>query len=190
MSAITVKRYEPPEVDRREILRYAGVRTDVPELLPVLEECLGLMWDGLSYKAAFREISLSELPLEESVDLSKRLSGCTSAVIFGATVGLEPDRRMLRYGSRESLRALLCQAIGAERIEALCDLLCEDLAKEYGARGKQLRPRFSPGYGDCPLTLQRQIVTWLDAPHLLGLTLNESLLLSPTKSVTAIIGIE
>ena len=189
MSGVLVRRYAPPAVDQREILRYAGVKGEAPELLPILEECLSSMWEGFTYAVAFCEVSLSELPLGESRSLASRLAGCEHAVIFGATVGLEPDRRMVRYGSREPLRALLCQAIGTERVEALCEEFCRELSLEYAKKGRTLRPRFSPGYGDCPLALQREIITHLDTPRRIGLTLNESLLLSPTKSVTAIVGI-
>ena len=52
-----------------------------------------------------------------------------------------------------------------------------------------LPPRFSPGYGDLPLSLQRDIFRVLDCPRKIGLTLNESLLMSPSKSVTAIVGL-
>ncbi len=190
MSGVLVRRYDPPAVDEREILRYAGVRGEAPELLPILRDCLSSMWDRLTYRVAFCEVPVSELPVKESRSLDHRLAGCERAVIFGATVGLEPDRRLLRWGSREPTHALLCQAIGTERVEALCEGFCQELAEEYGERGMTLRPRFSPGYGDCPLSVQRDIVARLDTPRRIGLTLNESLLLSPTKSVTAIVGLE
>ena len=57
------------------------------------------------------------------------------------------------------------------------------------AEGKFLKPRFSPGYGDLPLEMQRDIFRVLDCSRKIGLTLNESLLMSPSKSVTAIVGI-
>ena len=189
MSAPELWRIEPPLVDRREILRYAGVRGDAPEISARLEECLSAMWQGMTYSVVFCELPVSELPLGESKSLSDRLAGCERAVIFAATVGLEPDRRILRYGSREPSRALLCQAIGTERVEALCDAFCDSLAEKYGKEGCVPRPRFSPGYGDCPLSLQRELLLRLDASRRIGVTLNKSLLMTPTKSVTAIVGI-
>ena len=50
-------------------------------------------------------------------------------------------------------------------------------------------PGFSPGYGDLPLDLQREIFAALDCPKRIGVSLNESLLMSPSKSVSAIIGL-
>jgi cobalamin-dependent methionine synthase I len=52
-----------------------------------------------------------------------------------------------------------------------------------------LRPRFSPGYGDLPLELQTNLFKVLDCQHFIGLTLNDSMLMSPSKSVTAIVGL-
>ena len=102
-----------------------------------------------------------------------------------AGAGLEIDRLIRRYTSLSPAKALFFQAIGAERIESLCDAFCEELKKD----GLQLRPRFSPGYGDLPMELQKDIFRVLDCPRKIGLALNESLLMSPSKSVTAIIGI-
>ena len=78
------------------------------------------------------------------------------------------------------------QSIGAERIETLCDAFCKDISSELGVT---LKPRFSAGYGDLPLEAQKDIFRVLDCSKKIGLTLNDSLLMSPTKSVTAIVGI-
>ena len=74
---------------------------------------------------------------------------------------------------------------GMERIEALCDAFCKDLSMEYGA----LTPRFSPGYGDLPLDIQRSVFRFLEPEIKIGLTLSESLIMCPSKSVTAFVGI-
>ena len=110
-------------------------------------------------------------------------------VIFGATVGLEADRLIKRYSRLDTARAVMLQAIGAERIEALCDAFCADIEENVAERGLFTRPRFSPGYGDLPLEIQRDFVRVLDCRRKIGVTLNESLLMSPSKSVTAIIGL-
>ncbi|MBR2353129.1 MAG: hypothetical protein IKA76_01325 [Clostridia bacterium] len=181
MSGVFVRQLDAPPIDRREILRYAGVRGEAPELLPILEECLSEIEGELSYRVVYTE---RPLRADHPYGFADRLSGCGHVVIFAATVGVAPDRLMIRCGSREPVRALLYQAIGTERVEALCDAFCAEL------KGRASRPRFSPGYGDCPLSLQREIIEILGAPARIGLTVNESLLLSPTKSVTAIVGVE
>ena len=60
----------------------------------------------------------------------------------------------------------------------------------FGAgKYKKVRPRFSPGYGDLPLTLQPEICAALDVQRRLGIHVTESLLMIPSKSVTAVIGL-
>ena len=197
MSSCFVRLYDDaPPVRREEILRYAGVRGEVTALEPLLSECLVEAENALSYAVSYREFPI--VRTEKGLDLGfcvsdartaeKALSGCDSLVVFAATVGLPLDRLILRAAATSPTKALLLQAIGAERIESLCDTFCRELAGEMGEYF--LRPRFSPGYGDLPLSMQREIVSVLDTARQIGLTLNDSLMLSPTKSVTAILGRE
>jgi hypothetical protein len=113
--------------------------------------------------------------------LAKHLSGCQKAVVFGAAVGVGLDRLIAKSGMLSPAKGLLLQAIGTERIEALCDAFCA------GLEGGKMR--FSPGYGDLKLNAQQEIFALLDCPKHIGLTLNDSLIMSPSKSVTAIVGI-
>ncbi|WP_209344519.1 hypothetical protein [Flavonifractor sp. AGMB03687] len=84
-------------------------------------------------------------------------------------------------------RAAVDQAVAAALIEAVCDDACDQLAERYP--GRYLRPRFSPGYGDFPLTDQPELVRRLDGPRKIGLTATDTCLLAPIKSVTAVIGL-
>ena len=62
-----------------------------------------------------------------------------------------------------------------------------EIAKELDA-GLYLRPRFSPGYGDFSILHQKELLQMLEAPKKIGLTLTEGYMLTPTKSVTALLG--
>lgn len=183
--------YDAPPVNKREILRYAGVGKESENVSTLVEECLAEA-DSFIYKICMRQFSVKA---EEFIDLGfvktdsktvkKCLEGCDSAIVFAATVGMGIDRLISKYSVISPARALIFQAIGAERIESLCDAFCEEMAKD-----KKITPRFSPGYGDFPLEVQRDIFSVLDCPRKIGLTLNESLIMSPSKSVTAIIGVK
>ena len=81
------------------------------------------------------------------------------------------------------------QAAAAAVIEAFCDEENEQLRKEAAAEELYLRPRFSPGYGDLSLGCQRDFLNLLKAQKNIGLTVTDSGLMVPVKSVTAIIGI-
>jgi cobalamin-dependent methionine synthase I len=114
---------------------------------------------------------------KESLAFAKFLDGKDEAVLFAATVGLGVDRLIHRYASVSPVKALLFQAIGAERIETLCEAFCKELG---------LKKRFSPGYADLALETQRGIFAALGCEKRLGISLTDSLLMTPTKSVTAI----
>ena len=92
-----------------------------------------------------------------------------------------------KYSEISPLKALIFQGIGAERIEALCDSFCDDIKKEYNCI---MKPRFSPGYGDLSLKIQKDIFKVLNPEKNIGLYLNDSLSMSPSKSVTAFAGLK
>lgn len=131
------------------------------------------------------------LPFEQdSKDLKTNLTGCRGAIIFAATIGAGIDRLIRRYERVKPASALLLQGLGAERVESLCDAFNEEVIKACEALGLKAHPRYSPGYGDLPISVQPQVLKLVDAEKRIGITLNESMLMSPSKSVTAIIGIE
>ena len=191
------KQFQEPRIRRSEILRYAGAKEASAELSALLEDALEEARSILTYKVCWQAfpIAATEAGLDlgfakiQSAVLKNHLRHCTQAVIFGATVGLELDRLIARYGRTSPARALLLQAIGAERIEALCNAFQEEIRQDAAAQQLSAVSRFSPGYGDLPLELQRDIFHTLNCSSRIGLNLTESLIMTPSKSVTAIIGI-
>ncbi len=182
-----------PPVNVREVLRYAGVRGEAPDLEPLLSECIRESAEVLSPRTCYAGFplritdGLSDLTFAEirSTSLQKALEGCRNVLVFAATLGLELDRRIVRAEVASPTKALLLQAIGAERVEALCDSLQAFLREQ----GIITRPRVSPGYGDIPLAFQQDLFRALMPEKHIGLTLTEHLLMTPTKSVTALAGI-
>lgn len=193
MSPVQVRRYPQPPLCPREILRYAGCKDATEDVLALLRSCWQEAEGKLKYAVCWRELPLTETGdgcdfgefRVASRGLVRQMRDCSRAVIFTATIGVEMDRLIARYGRLSPARALMLQAIGAERIEALCDGFCGELSQSEGG----ITPRFSPGYGDLPLTVQKEIFALLDCPRQIGVTLNDSLLMSPSKSVTAFVGL-
>ena len=191
------KGYTAPEVDRKEVLRYARAEGD-EATLALLESCIAEASDKLSYKVCYArfgiEIHGDEIDLgftrTRSHSLAKCLEGCHEIVLLSATAGFGIDRLIEKYSLISPSRAIIFQALGSERVEALCDAFCHDLALEEEKNGNTLRPRFSPGYGDLALDLQRDIFATLGCTKAIGITLGDNLFMNPTKSVTAIIGIK
>ena len=120
----------------------------------------------------------------QSHSLSKNLAGCDYAYVMAATTGIEAQRLIERNSIINPLKGLVTDCIGSAAIEAFCDKI--NFAFE---NPDFLRPRFSPGYGDLALDCQKDIVDFLQTSKNIGMSLTESLMMVPVKSVTAIIGI-
>lgn len=187
--------FTPSPVCVSEVLRYAGCKVPDEATLTLLDECRKEAEGALSYQACFKTLPLTidghtcnfGLFNLTSKGLATALSGCTKGVVFAATLGVGIDRLILKYSRLSPARAVLLQALGAERIEALCDAVCARIAAEERLHAT---PRFSPGYGDLSLSAQKTLFAVLNCEKRLGICLNDSLLMSPTKSVTAIFGLQ
>lgn len=194
-AAAGIRSFEPPEYNRREILRYGQCPgcTD-PSMLDIMEECIKECdrFASFSFRVSYVPLDIISIDTDsgktdmgviclESRDLAKNLEGCTGAVIFAATIGPGIDRLIRKYSKLDPVKALFMQAIGAERAESLCNMFCDTYPEK-------LRPRFSPGFGDLPLSIQPQILSLTNARKNLSITLDEGFLMSPSKSVTAFAG--
>ena len=84
-------------------------------------------------------------------------------------------------------KAVLLNGCGSALVEQGCDAAEAELKARFP--DFYLTDRFSPGYGDLPLTLQPSICAALNAQRRLGVTVTPSLLLNPSKTVTAFIGL-
>jgi len=106
-----------------------------------------------------------------------------------ATIGAEFDQWQRRLAAVSAADAYFAQSIGLDAVEKLMDEL-EAEVRPTLAEDETLKSRRSPGYGEMPLGLSREILDALDATKLIGVSLTDSLLLVPSKSVTAICEIE
>ena len=84
-------------------------------------------------------------------------------------------------------RAAMLDACGSAWVEAGCDAAEEEISARFPELYRT--DRFSPGYGDLPLTIQKDVCALLDAPRRLGVQVTDSFLLNPSKTVTAVIGL-
>lgn len=124
----------------------------------------------------------------ESKSLYNNLKGCSKVAVVGVTLGTEVDRKIRQYEVVDLPRAVVLGACAAAFLEDYCDEMVryiqEDVGKDY-----MLRPRFSPGYGDFSIDCQEDILRIIDAQKKIGLSLTKAKMMTPSKSVTAVIGI-
>ncbi|MBE6746052.1 MAG: hypothetical protein E7558_01175 [Ruminococcaceae bacterium] len=120
-----------------------------------------------------------------STDLTKNLRNCNEAFIFAVTIGTDVDRLLKSLSLVSSADLFITDGLASALVESACD------EAEKRIKGELIcNPRFSPGYGDLSLSVQPGILQLLNAERLLGIKLNESLMMTPTKTITAIMGIK
>lgn len=196
-SKVYIRTYLSPKVNKKEVLRYARCGED-EQSISLLDSCISEAEDVLSYRACYRRFPIYadgdsiDLGFAKVVShsLALCLFGCDEVIVFCATVGVGIDRVIKKHSLISPSRAVMLQALGSERVEAVCDEFCREMTEELLPLNRTLRPRFSPGYGDLALDVQRDIFSALDITRNLGVSLGENLMMTPQKSVTAIIGIK
>ena len=124
----------------------------------------------------------------QSRDLGRNLSGCSQVALLAATIGPQVDALIRRHSSLDPVYASILQATGAMFIEELVDLVNSEIKKIAAGQGLKTKPRYSPGYGDVPLQVQKDFFRLLPCTRI-GLTLMDTLIMAPEKSVTAFVGL-
>lgn len=188
------------DISLKEVFRYLGYHNHVPDQMiqKIAIDCVAELLDNCVMKeidkryscmVENKKIIIDNRIVIESKNLSKNLADCKEVILFAATLGIQADRLIKKYSFLEISKAVVMQAAAATVIEAYCDQCQKNIETELEKENLFLRPRFSPGYGDFDLKHQKDMIALLDCPKKIGLTLTDSLLLAPSKSVTAIMGI-
>ena len=136
--------------------------------------------------AARRAALEREAPIVPRSVWKRTRLGDRDVVFLCGTIGAEFDAWQRRLSVLSAADALLSQQIGLDAVEKVMDEAEEKAKAEVEAEGRKLLPRKSPGYGDLPLSLSRTIISELDATRKIGVSITDSDLLVPSKSVTAI----
>ncbi len=187
-------------LNKREVRRYLGIKSgDGGVSDALIERLYGLA----SARFAPRLIS-GEYDIEKREDgyaltgtdvvfkgklIEKVLNGCSGLVLFALTLTLESDKMLREFSAKDMTQAVVLNAVLTDYIENAANEFEAKVKAEQSSAGKGARPRISCGYGDFDLAAQRDIITLLKADKYLGITVNESNMLTPVKSVTALIGI-
>lgn len=176
---------------KKELWYYAGFPRGVepPEnIQKMMEECAQEMRPFIKPQLVYEIFDRSELSfiIDASKDLTVNMKDCTKVLIFASTIGPLVDSLIRRTQGVDAAKAGIMQACGAMFVESFVDFFNHKIDEEFKGRTK---PRFSPGYGDVPLTVQKDFFRLLPCSKI-GLTLMENLIMAPEKSVTAFIGIK
>lgn len=182
------------EIEPREVLRYLRLGGNAPgEVLS--DRIAALRADAL--KAASPARAVMRIPLSQPVvagwlaksqTLARHLDGCHAVYLVCGTLGAKFDALLRKACVKSAADALVLQAIGTAAIEEWMDAVEAEVAADL-AKGETMLRRYSPGYGDFPLTAQSELLGLLDSARSIGVFLTETFLMVPSKSVSAVIGV-
>lgn len=183
--------------DAAYYLGYGALHNPEEPILSIIKESIQQMEEVVNprYCAEIFDLKVEGEKIEFadlnfcSKDLSRNLRNCSKIILVSLTVGAKVDFLIRKTQSVDSAKASVMQAVGAafaeNAIEKLNKFFSEDLAKkEY-----KTHPRYSPGYGDVPLEFQKEFFRLLPCSKI-GLSLMNTLIMAPEKSITAFIGAE
>ncbi len=173
----------------KEVSAYLRMGGRMPEgaLARRIDELTDAVRRVLRPLRVWRRVPVSAIPRPGST-LLRHLSGCADACLVCGTLGVGVDALQRRLSVASGADALIVQAIGAAFMESWMDET-EDAIRAELAPGERLIQRYSPGYGDWSLDAQRDLLALLDAPRTVGVSLTDTLLMVPSKSVSAVIGV-
>lgn len=181
---------------KNEILRYL-MAPPGPEMDALVQKAAGMVEAAAAPKSlarpfplAFGENSVILAGHEiSSRNLFAHLKGCTQVWLMAVTLGAGVDSLIRRSAVTDPALAPVLQAAAAAYTEEQADLAQEEIQAAAAGEGLFLRPRYSPGYGDFALEEQGFFFSALEIGKRLGVTLTDSFMMVPTKSVTAVVGL-
>lgn len=173
------------ELNILEALRYLGVREADDALHAQMTVLAQELQGRITPRFTWALTDTAELALPGQL-AQRMLSDCRQCAVLVCTLGAEFDRWMRQLSARDMARAVMLDALGSAYVEAGCDAAEDAIRARFP--GMHLTDRFSPGYGDLPLDVQASLMA-LAGAHRIGVTLTDSMLMNPQKSVTAIVGI-
>ena len=180
---------ELEKLNRNEAVRYlggAGIRLNY-RMDVLMDECEKAVLEKASPKYLYVEKDLPCPQIMGGKDIESHLNGCEKAIVMCATVGSEVDKLIRISQISDMARAVVMDSLASVAVEQVCNAFDKIIAEKYSDYNMTFR--FSPGYGDYPIELQKIILQMLDAPKKIGLCTNDNFLLTPTKSVTAVLGL-
>lgn len=189
----------PQKIDKKQWLARLGVpRDEDARLLQQLELAEAKLLHAAAPQGVYRVLELKRETGAGGEDLSaggvelpgnaikKHLTGCNGMIVMAVTLGAAVDRLIRTAQVRDMAEAVILDSGASVLAEQCADILEGVIRAEIGGF---TTGRYSPGYGDFPIQMQRDFTKFLDTHRQIGLAVNENYILTPRKSITAIAGL-
>lgn len=188
-------------IPKKEVLRYLGHKNQeingnidrlIDETIKEAKELVNPKKVVARYKITINDtgVSLDNTNLIlTGEDIKNHLKYSKDIYIMAVTLGSAIEKKIAYYEKIDLTKAVILDSCATTAVEEFCDLIEEDIKKIAESEYKEITFRYSPGYGDLPIDIQKDFLDTLNATKTIGLTVSSHNLLMPRKSVTAIIGL-
>lgn len=179
-------------INKNEILKYLGYRTgEVPaDIMEEIDEAISIVKKCARPKYVFRFFDKDDEVLKEIAvgrDMAELLRSSFKVILFAVTLGNEIEMEIRKLSFTNLSMSVVVDATASAAIEAFAEELDKSFQKEFS--GFYLTDRFSPGYGDMPISIQNYFLTAINAKKEIGITTTAEGIMTPRKSITAIMGV-
>ncbi|MDE6729494.1 MAG: methionine synthase [Oscillospiraceae bacterium] len=177
------------KIDQQQAFRYMGLPEHPDQkFLDLADLCEQKLLQAIRPKYTwklFQKLDLEFLLIGQ--DIRNHLKNCDRMILFCATLSQNADTCIRLAQTSDVLAGMMTDAMASALTEQFCDLAEAEILKNFPDSYATFR--FSPGYGDFPLSVQSDLLSLLQAQKATGICLTESNLMTPRKSVTALIGL-
>ena len=190
------------EISKREVIRYLGYGDNLPDekTSRLIDEMIDSALKNITPKSVHGIFDLKENDdgtltvsgtslLLEGHDITAHLKGAHKCIIYACTLGAQAERMINLYQKTDMEKAVIFDAVCDAYVENYSDRRTEALRSELKKSGLYINNRFSPGYGDFAIDKQRELLSALNCSKAIGLTVTDSFVLLPRKSISALIGV-
>ena len=184
---------KPEQIDLAQAARYFGARGEADTAtMALLQRCAVPLLAAATPRAVWLQADVETLTgagILRGDDVMRHLEGCGQAVLLAVTLGPGVDAQIRRAGVGDIAAGVASDALGSALAEQAAEAAEAELRQWAARQGKYLTGRYSPGYGDWPLAVQPLLAAALDTARRAGLCVTENNLMTPRKSITAILGV-
>lgn len=188
-------------IPKKEVLRYLGHKNQeingnidrlIDETIEEAKELIAPKKVVARYRITIKDTGVyldnTNLVLTGE-DIKNHLKYSKDIYIMAVTLGSVIEKKIAYYEKIDLTKAIILDSCATTAVEEFCDYIEEDIKKIAENENMGITFRYSPGYGDLSIDIQKDFLDTLNATKVIGLTVSRHNLLMPRKSVTAIIGL-
>ena len=194
------------KIDKREVLRYLQYKNQNinDDLLKIIEQSIDETKRIISPRFVLRKYSIKKIKMDnekdqviledgnlilKSDDVYKLLTECDECILMAVTLGLEIEKEIRKLTYTNLTKGIIIDSCATTAIEEVCDIVQDNIARKLLREDKYITYRYSPGYGDLSIENNIYINNILNSQKEIGLTVTNSGIMIPRKSVVALIGV-